>query len=134
MKLTKEQLLELEKRLVAAEQEEALQAGMRQIRPGPAMELIQFHALEYLRRLLDEVKDRHKLPVPKTAKTGVNRTPTWQLLRNLGIEPVNIPEHLIIEAINRGHGGIANVARENNLSPQTLADHVRAFRRNKTSL
>jgi hypothetical protein len=56
--LTGEQLSELESRLIAAELEvlEAYNRGMTSLVKGPATLDLEFKALEYIRRLLEDVK------------------------------------------------------------------------------
>ena len=56
-RLTDTQFAELEKRLIAAEIELAdSYARFPNTNKHPAIELIEFHALEYLRRLIDDAK------------------------------------------------------------------------------
>ena len=55
-RLTAAQLEELEKRLLASETDTAAQMGTRKIEATPAMTLIEFHANEYLRRLIEDMK------------------------------------------------------------------------------
>lgn len=54
--LDEQQLAELERRVSAAEEEQAKQMGGKEIVSGPAMKDIEFQALYLIRRLLSDVK------------------------------------------------------------------------------
>lgn len=68
--LDSDQLNELEKRLIAAEAEQAIQQGKRQVVSGPAMQAIEFNAIDYLRRCVDTIKVMNERSKPNRGLSG----------------------------------------------------------------
>ena len=55
-RFTASQLADIERRLLAAEQEQTSQMSSARIQSGEMMKEIEFHALNFIRRLLEDVK------------------------------------------------------------------------------